>query len=327
VLSLSKHVLMMTAAALTAGTFSGTHRRTAMPTHPATPRFTRVDSFGIVAFAYLVALAVALWVWSLTSSWGPLWSVAAADVAATFVIFGFSIKLDNGSMYDPYWSVVPPLIALAWIAGAESTVSTTRQVVVTTLVFAWGIRLTYNWARGWPGLHHEDWRYLDLYSQAPKWLISLLGIHLFPTVIVLLGCLGLLPALSFGDNPWNWLDSVALLVTGGAILIETVADEQMRVFARNKRPGDIMTTGLWAWSRHPNYFGELSFWCGLFLFGLAAAPGFWWSLIGPLAIAAMFRFASIPMLDERSKQRRPGYAAYMAETNAIIPGRRRTGNP
>lgn len=290
-----------------------------MPTHEHTPAWSRLDSFGIVVVAYLVALALALWVGSLTAPWGPLWSVVAADFAATLVIWGFSMKLDNGSMYDAYWSVVPPLIALAWIGMADADVPVLRQVVVATLVFAWGIRLTWNWGRGWPGLHHEDWRYVDLYAQAPKWLISLFGIHVFPTIMVLLGCLGMLPALNHGANAWNWLDSVALLVTGGAILIETVADEQMRAFARTKRPGEIMQSGLWAWSRHPNYFGELSFWFGLFLFGLAADASFWWTVIGPLAMLAMFQFASIPMLDERSRQRRPGYDAHMARTSAILP--------
>ena len=100
------------------------------------------------------------------------------------IIFAFSMRWNNGSVYDPYWSVVPPLIALYWIAQRGRTPRPLRQVVVTVLVFLWGIRLTYNWARGWPGLHHEDWRYVDLYKTAPmpKWAISFLGIHFFPTV-------------------------------------------------------------------------------------------------------------------------------------------------
>lgn len=294
-----------------------------MPTRESTRAWSRLDSFGIVVAAYLVALAVALQVWTLTAAWGPLWSVVAADVAATLVIWACSMKFDNGSLYDAYWSVVPPLIALAWIGMADADVPVLRQVVVATLVFAWGLRLTYNWARGWPGLHHEDWRYLDLYASAPKWLVSLFGIHLFPTVMVLLGCLGLLPALAWGGNAWNWLDAVALLVTGGAILIETVADEQMRAFARQRQPGEIMQSGLWAWSRHPNYFGEWSFWFGLFLFGLAADPRHAWTAIGPLAMLAMFVFASIPMLDARSCARRPGYDVHMQRSSALFPRRPR----
>jgi steroid 5-alpha reductase family enzyme len=191
--------------------------------------------------------------------------------------------------------------------------------VVTTLVFAWGIRLTSNWARGWGGLHQEDWRYVDLYAKAPKWLISLTGIHVFPTIQVYLGCLALVPALARGGAGFGALDSIALIVTGGAILIETLADVQLHRFAATAKRGDILDRGLWAWSRHPNYFGELSFWWGLYLFGLAANPGYWWTIGGPLAMTLMFHFASIPMLDRRHLERRPGYGEHMRRVNAVVP--------
>ena len=286
------------------------------------PRFGRVESFALVTFAYLVALAVAMWLIGRGDSEHPVSVLFVADLAATVVIFAFSMRLDNGSVYDPYWSVVPPLVALYWIGNARHG-SLARQVVVTALVFAWGIRLTSNWARGWPGLHHEDWRYVDLYAKSgmPKWMISLLGIHLFPTVQVFLGCLALLPALAHGGPRFGFLDGVALVITGGAILIETVADEQMHRFARRKQPGDVMAEGLWAHSRHPNYFGELGFWWGLFVFGLAANPSYWWTIVGPLAMTLMFHFASIPLLDRRSLARRSAYAEHMQRVNALIPRR------
>jgi steroid 5-alpha reductase family enzyme len=273
-----------------------------------------------VTFAYVVALAVALWLVGDGDTERPLRTVVVADVVATVIIFAFSMRWDNGSVYDPYWSVAPPFIALFWIAQADDA-STVRQATVTLLVFLWGIRLTYNWARGWPGLHHEDWRYLDLYRSdaMPKWAISLLGIHLFPTVMVLLGCLPLIPALARGADSFGFLDAAALVVTSGAILIELVADEQLRRFGRSKQPGEIMTEGLWAYSRHPNYFGEISFWWGLFLFGFAADASYWWTIIGPLSMTAMFHWASIPMLDRRSVERRPGYDEYMRQVNAVVP--------
>jgi steroid 5-alpha reductase family enzyme len=287
------------------------------------PRLGRAESFALVVLAYLVALAVALWVLARGEG-GSLAALFVADLAATLIVFAFSIRLDNGSVYDPYWSVVPPLIALYWI-GAAVEASGVRQLVVAVLVFAWAIRLTYNWARGWPGLHHEDWRYVDLYATAPmpKWAISLFGIHLFPTIQVFLGCLPLVPALARGGAPFSALDAIALIVTGGAILIETVADEQLRRFAGTKEKGAIMQDGLWSLSRHPNYFGELSFWWGLWLFGLAANPSYWWTVVGPLAMTLMFHFASIPMLDRRSLERRPGYEEHMKRVGAIVPWPRR----
>lgn len=284
------------------------------------PTEGRIESLGWVTFAYLVAFAVALWVISRSGPGHSLRTLIVADVVATFVVFAFSIRWQNGSVYDPYWSVVPPLFALYWIGEATRALPL-RQVLVTVLVFAWAIRLTYNWARGWPGLHHEDWRYVDIYAKAPmpKWLASLLAIHIFPTVQVILGSLPLIPALARGAAPYNLLDAIALVVTGGAILIETVADEQMRRFARSKQSGGIMQDGLWARSRHPNYFGEVSFWWGLFLFGLAADASYWWTIVGPLTMTLMFHFASIPLLDQRSLARRPGYAEHMQRVGALIP--------
>lgn len=278
----------------------------------------RISSLGWVTFAYLVALAVGIWLVTRPHGDHPLRALFVADVVATIIIFAFSMRWNNGSVYDPYWSVIPPLIALYWIGNVRHALPL-RQVVVTALVFAWGIRLTYNWARGWPGLHHEDWRYIDLYASGmPKWLISFAGIHFFPTIMVFLGCLSLVPAIAYG-GPWRLLDSIALVVTAGAILIETVADEQLRRFNRHKQPGEIITDGLWAYSRHPNYFGEQSFWWGLFLFGLAANSHFWWTILGPVAMTLMFHFASVPMLDRRSLASRPGYEAYMQRVNAVVP--------
>jgi len=284
------------------------------------PRWSRIDSFGVVTLAYVVALASAIATAVLLPIPRGLSLVLAADLVATVVVFGFSMRFRNGSVYDPYWSVVPPVIALYFAATASGAVAA-RQLLVLFLVFAWAGRLTWNWARGWPGLHHEDWRYGLLYERAPlpAWMTSLLGIHLFPTVQVWLGCLALAPALAWGARPIGMLDAVATLVTGAAILIETIADEQMRSFARTKAPGDVMDRGLWSVVRHPNYLGEIGFWTGLALFGIAAAPTWWWSVLGPVAMIVMFVTASVPLLDERSLERRPGYAEHMQRLPALLP--------
>jgi steroid 5-alpha reductase family enzyme len=284
-------------------------------------RWSRGSSFWFVFAAYVAALVAAIAFIYWHGSAQPVRAAILADLLCTFVVFAFSIALNNGSTYDPYWSVAPPFILLYWVACEAPGVPGLRQVLVGVLVFAWAIRLTWNWARGWPGLHHEDWRYTMLYAEAPmpKWAISLLGIHLLPTVQVILGCLPLISAVMRGTNPVGLLDLVATVVTGGAVMLELIADEQLRAFNRTKQPGEIMNRGLWAYSRHPNYLGEIAFWCGLFLFGLAADRAYAWTIIGPLAMVALFLFASIPMLDRRSVERRPGYAEHMQRVSTIIP--------
>ncbi len=286
----------------------------------------RVRSFAIVGFAYVVALGGAFATARAMGGDTPILTAFVADLVATGVVFGFSMALANSSMYDAYWSAAPPVIGVYWASvapGAEAVPA--RQLLVLALVFAWAARLTWNWARGWPGLHHEDWRYRDLREEAhaPYWLVSLTGIHYFPTLQVFLACLPLYAALAVGGRPLGALDALAALVTAGAIALETIADEQLRAFNRSKAPGDICTRGVWAWLRHPNYLGEIGFWWGLWLFGLAARPDWYWTVIGPHAIPVMFGLASIPMLDRRSLARRPGYAEVMKSVSALVPRRPR----
>ncbi|MEM7137036.1 MAG: DUF1295 domain-containing protein [Myxococcota bacterium] len=286
------------------------------------PRWSRQASFGWVAGGYLAAFAVA-WVTVLLvpDDWSVLWTVFAADVAATLVIFGFSRGLRCSSMYDAYWSVAPIIIVFYWVFHAEPGIHPIRAGAVLFCVTWWGVRLTYNWCRSWPGLHHTDWRYEETRAKAPKiWFLSdLFGIHMFPTVEVFFALSGAWVALVVGTRPLNWLDVVALVVTAGAITIETIADQQLVAFAKTKKPGEIIKTGLWKYSRHPNYFGELMFWWGLYLFGLAADPSYLWTVAGPIAMTIMFFGVSIPWMDRRSCERRPEYAEHMKRVNGLVP--------
>ena len=282
-------------------------------------RIGRGGSFALVAVAYLTALVGAGLVAEVVGGGSPVLALGLGYLTAALVIFVWSTAVDNGSMFDAWWSVLPPCAAV-WLAiHHHAGVSGLRTVLVLVVVWVWGVRLTTNWARDWPGLHHEDWRYLDLYDKGPKVVVSLVSVHLFPCLVVFLGSLPLVAALVEGTRGLGVLDVVAVVVGLGAAALEFVADEQMRRFRRTKVPGQVMDQGLWAWSRHPNYFGELCFWLALWAFALAATPGWWWTVVGPLAMLGMFCAASIPMLDQRSRDRRPEFAAYAARTSALVP--------
>lgn len=152
------------------------------------------------------------------------------------------------------------------------------------------------------------------------WIIELSGIEMMPTIIVFLGCLSLYSDISTSASAFGVLDWVAIVVTATAIIIETTADQQLRRFVRtNSQPQNIMSNGLWAYSRHPNYLGEIMFWWGLFIFALAADLSYWWVVVGPLAITVLFIFVSIPMMDRRNLGRRPGYEEHMKRVSALIP--------
>jgi steroid 5-alpha reductase family enzyme len=280
-----------------------------------------------VGTAYVVAGMVGLWCGWWAGGYHPIATAFLADVAATVAIFCFSYTYGNSSFYDAYWSVAPLPIALYWFFVAEPVmatggVSTTRALLVFAAIAVWGCRLTYNWVRGWTGLDHEDWRYVKLREQTGSkyWLVSFVGLHLMPTLWVFGGLLPVWPAVAGGTRSLNMLDVFATLMAAGAIWIEARADKELLEFRRsNRKPGEILSSGVWSWSRHPNYFGEMSFWWSLYLFGLAADPDSAWMGIGALAITAMFRFISLPMMEERSLERRAGYAEYQRGSSLVVP--------
>ena len=280
----------------------------------------------ICCAAYAAAAVAAVAVCRLTASLSPVWSAGLADLAATVVVFAFSLGLNNSSMYDPYWSVAPALITVWWLTqfGGVTGAAAVRQVAVTALVLVWAARLTWNWLRRWNGLADEDWRYADYRRLgAGYWPVSFLGFHMMPTVLVFVACLSLVPALSSGARAFGVVDVAAILVTAAAIAVEAGADRQLRRFLTSPRqPGQILDTGLWAFSRHPNYFGEVLFWWGVWLFGLAADPARWWTIVGPAGVTALFLGISVPMMDKRMLARHPGYAEHIGRRSGFLPWKR-----
>jgi steroid 5-alpha reductase family enzyme len=282
-----------------------------------------IRGFLFVLVAYVLAGAAAVGTGLLFHALPPIAIVALADLAATIVVFIFSALAHNSSVYDPYWSVVPVPIALFWLFQPRSDgFANPRHVLILALVCLWAMRLTTNWAMRWHGLNHEDWRYRAIHKQtgAFYWPVSFLGIHLMPTILVFLGCLSLWPNLS-GDNPQiSWLDIVAALVTLTAVIIEGTADMQMQRFRRGPgKAGEVIPPGLWRVSRHPNYFGEVLFWWGLYLFVPLAYPNFWWVIIGPLAILLLFLGISIPMMERHLLDQHPSYVVYQQKVSRFFP--------
>lgn len=264
--------------------------------------------------AYTLAL-VAGWVTLILlppdpTAWGAIWRILVADIVATFVIFAASRLVDNSSVYDPYWSVVPPVLMIYWMSlPASGEGITLREGIVFALVTLWAVRLTWNCFQRWKDLTGEDFRYVDLREKSGKLypLVDLFGIQLMPTALVFLASLPLW-AVTRSDAPLGILDFIAFAITFGAIAIEAISDEQLKAFVRdNETPGRVCDRGLWRWSQHPNYFGEVAFWWGLFGFALAASLSNSWMIIGAIAMTILFWFASIPMMLERKRRRKPDY--------------------
>ena len=285
--------------------------------------YTRLISFVICFFAYMVAFLIALsFLHCFKGGMSNLWMMLFADIIATIIIFIFSVGYKNSSLYDPFWSVAPPLIAIYWlINGNENGVG----YLMLIAIMIWAIRLTLNWARGWQGLHHEDWRYKMLREKNPKLypLTNFAGIHLFPTVMVFLG---MLPVFFVTSNTTKTNVVMPILLLGFLIsllatVIQLIADEQMRKFKLTSKPGEYINNGLWKFSRHPNYFGEITFWMGLWIMQMSVCPEIWWTAIGFVAMLCMFLLASIPMMEKKNLNSKVGYQSYKKNVSVLIPWR------
>lgn len=293
-------------------------------------QISKSESLARVGVAYVLAIgAGGAWLFAgPETAW--LWlDGLIADLIATLVIFTASRIHRNSSFYDAYWSVLPPLLMIGWWIKSDAPADDARCWIASAVIVAWSIRLTGNWLYSFPGLHHEDWRYPALRERAGRAeiVVDLMGIHVVPTLQVFAGLLPAYVVVTRTGRDLGWVDALAVAIGLGAVALSLAADRQMYAFARTRRPGQAMDQGLWAWSRHPNYFGEFGFWVALAVFGIAAAPDtWWWIFAGAAAMYAMFQFASIPMMEQRSLERRPDYAEVIDRVPRFVPRPpRRTG--
>ena len=240
---------------------------------------------------------------------------------ATIFIYVFSVLLRNSSLYDPFWSLAPVPIVLVLSNGMSSLEVKLLVVIPITL---WAIRLTRNWIISWEGFSHEDFRYKDLKNtnKFQAELNNLFGIHLIPTLIVNFGLFPLfylVDVVQTDSSVLIYYLYLASIFTFLAVVLETVADEQMREFRDNpKNKGKTMKYKLWKYSRHPNYLGEVLFWYGIYFMGLSTGLLPLWLILCPTLMLALFIFISCPMMDKRSLKNRSDYAEYMRKTSMLL---------
>lgn len=275
---------------------------------------SRTASFCAITIIYIVAAVIGIWIYNvLPFDW---WlNLLLADVAATVVTFIFSVIFRNASVYDPYWSVQPIVILVAF---AMTTKLTPVRTFLLIAVCFWGIRLTANWAYTFHGLEHQDWRYTMLREQTGIFypLINFLGIHLVPTLIVYACVLPAVYAFLFDAN-WNVGGVLFFMLSIAAAAMQGEADMQMYKF-RKRKEGGFIRDGLWKYSRHPNYLGEILMWWGVALSVASVFENQWYFFAGAIANTVLFLTVSIPMADRRQSAK-PGFAEYKKQTHRLLP--------
>lgn len=249
--------------------------------------------------------------------------------AIAFICWLLGVLTKEHSWVDRAWSLTPVGYALffAWKAGLGNP----RVALMATLVFAWGARLTFNFARkGGYAKGGEDYRWPVMRKKMSPWQWQLFSFFFVAGYQNLLLFLIALPAwvATRGHAPFGLLDAVATISFGGFLVLETVADQQQWNFHQDKKArlargepleSAFLQKGLFAYSRHPNFFAEQALWWSLYLFSVAAT-GQWLniSIIGPSLLTMLFH-GSTNFTESITLSRYPEYAQYQKRTSRLIP--------
>lgn len=283
--------------------------------------YTKAGSLALVVAVYAVAVIAAFIIFNIFKSSGILLATFLADVAATLVVWGTGLIFKNASLYDPYWSIIPVMVIPFWVIIKGSPVGV-LDILMVIAITVWGIRLTMNWVIGWKGLNQQDWRYTMLKNKNPDiWFITNLGgINMMPTILVFLG---MIPAYYMINNSQNIniLSIMGFAICLSAASVQFISDRQLAFFRKDESNlGKCINEGLWKYSRHPNYLGEVSLWWGIWFMQMGSAPRYWYTVIGPFLMTLLFVFISIPMMEKYVISKRPAYEDYKKSVAMLIPG-------
>lgn len=278
----------------------------------------RTIGFVLITLSYLTALVIALIVFK--NAGHTIWmNLFLADLAGTFVIWVSSLLLNNASVYDPYWSIQPIVILPLLMLHVGKI--TTSSLLLCAVVIVWGARLTINWISTFKGLHEQDWRYDQIKQQTGQLypLVNLSGIQLMPTLIVY-ACIIPIVFVILQSPDFTPLILPGLMISVIGVSLETIGDRQMQDFRRkNLSKSAIIREGLWKYSRHPNYLGEILMWWGVYLVCLASSPSAWMLGLGALLNTALFLFISIPLAEKRLAKYKEGFSEYQKQTRMLLP--------
>ena len=236
-----------------------------------------------------------------------------------FVVWLISIIRRDAGIIDIFWGLGFGLIALlALLNFPEAKLEIRLTYILVTL---WALRLASHLTRRWLHEDEEDKRYQSMRRRAGSifWLKSLFTVFGLQGALILLIAQPLIQLTSYAATPMVApAFYLFLIIACIGLAIETIADRQLTAF-RAAGTGGILQTGLWARSRHPNYFGDALFWWGISLAVITIAPELIWTLVSPLIMNILLVKVSGAELLEKYMQKRDGYADYQARTNRFMP--------
>lgn len=236
-----------------------------------------------------------------------------------FCLWGISVVRKDASIVDPCWGL--GFVLIAWATIIQSGWHDARDGLLVVLVTVWGVRLSgyLFWRNHSKG---EDRRYAAMRSKHGEnfWWVSLLTVFLLQGVLMWFISLTVQSGIVFSNDEaiglLGWV-GVALWIIG--FYFESVGDYQLARFkSRPDSAGKVLNSGLWRYTRHPNYFGNFCIWWGLFL--IAANASSWWTIICPALMSfLLLKVSGVSLLESDIADRRPEYAEYKRNTSAFFP--------
>lgn len=241
------------------------------------------------------------------------------------VLFGYmslwyiiSLMMRRNDVADVAWGL--GFVLVAWISFILSDNWSARGMIIVALVSMWGLRLAWHIHARNTG-KTEDYRYLAWRKEWGRWFYvrSYIQVYLLQGALVFFIAMPVFLIHANAGPDLGVLDVIGMLVWVIGFFFETLGDAQLARFIRNPaHAGQLMQSGLWAYTRHPNYFGEVTQWWGVWLIALAV-PGGWMGIIGPMIITILIlKVSGIPML-EKKMETHPTFAEYKRKTSVFIP--------
>jgi steroid 5-alpha reductase family enzyme len=244
--------------------------------------------------------------------------VALVILGLMTILWIASLALRNSSIVDIFWGTGFVVANWAYFFLAPDG-SSTRKWLISILVTAWGLRLSLyilwrNWGRP------EDFRYRKWREESGGtwWWKSFFQVFFLQGVLLWIISAPLLAAHIYPVGALTVLDGLAILVWAIGFFFEAVGDLQLARFKANPaNRGKVMDTGVWRYTRHPNYFGDATQWWAYYLIALSA--GGWWTIFSPVIMTTLLLRVSGVALLEKTMDTRPGYKEYIESTSAFIP--------
>lgn len=245
---------------------------------------------------------------------------ALAVLIMMIVLWAWSVYRRDASIVDPWWSMGFLLVAVCtWLSSSGSL----SKAVLLGCVALWAVRLWWHLLRRSIG-KPEDPRYQQFrkrFGAQRYWWVSLFQVFLLQGALLVLIAVPLEAALAapLADG-FVWNDGVGVVFFAIGFVCEATADSQLQRFrADPSKRGAVLDTGIWRYSRHPNYFGETLIWWGFWLCAVDAPFGVW-SVVSPVLLTVLLlRVSGVTMLESQLAKTKPGYAEYVRKTSVFVP--------